>query len=103
MITINIMSSTLKPYANRILLKVEEKEAKTDKDILIPDKIQEKYQKGKVIAIGTGKKNKIGYIAPTKFKVGETVLFSKYEANEIKMNDGTYFLIIEKNILASYR
>nr|ASQ39899.1 co-chaperonin GroES [Glaucocystis sp. BBH] len=103
MITINIMSSTLKPYANRILLKVEETESKTNRDILIPDKIQEKYQKGKVIAIGTGKKNKVGHLQAAKFKIGETVLFSKYEANEIKMADGTYFLIVEKNILASYR
>jgi chaperonin GroES len=49
----------------------------TASGIIIPDTAQEKPQKGKVVAIGNGKKDE-----PLTVKVGDTILYGKYSGTE---------------------
>ena len=44
------------PLADRVLIKPMEAETKTASGIFIPDTAKEKPQKGKVIAVGKGKR-----------------------------------------------
>ena len=59
---------TFRPIGDRVLVKPAEAEETTKGGIIIPDTAKEKPQRGKVIAIGTGKKDE-----PITVKVGDTI------------------------------
>lgn len=89
------------PLGDRILVKPAEKEKKTKSGIIIPDTVdKERPEMGKVIAVGEGKTTDEGKVIPPKVKVGNTVLFSKYGPDEIKIDDEEYLIVSESNILA---
>ena len=48
---------SIKPLADRVLVKPAEAEQKTAGGIIIPDTAKEKPQQGTVIAVGPGKKD----------------------------------------------
>jgi len=76
---INKMSKiNIKPLADRVLVESAEAEEKTASGIIIPDTAKEKPQEGKIIAVGTGKKDE-----PITVKVGDKVLYGKYYAAQI--------------------
>ncbi len=90
------------PLADRVLVKPEEAaDEKTASGIIIPDTArQEKPERGEVIAVGEGKRNDKGEAMALRVKVGDTVIFSKYGYDEVKVNDETYYIISESGILA---
>lgn len=65
--------STLKPLADRIIVQRFDAETKSRGGLIIPDSVQEKPQRGKVVAIGMQVK---------ELKVGDVVLFKKYSGSE---------------------
>ena len=77
----------IKPLADKVLIQPMEAETKTASGIYIPDSAQEKPQKGKVIAVGTGTKD-----VEMEVKKGDMVLYGKYSGSEINI-DGTDYLI----------
>ncbi len=81
----------IKPLADRVLVEPAPAEAKTAGGIIIPDTAQEKPQKGKVIAVGAGKKDE-----PMTLKVGDNILYGKYSGTEIQV-DGKEFLIMRES------
>jgi chaperonin GroES len=81
----------VKPLADRVLVEPAEAEVKTAGGIIIPDTAKEKPQRGKVIAVGTGKKDE-----PMTVKVGDTILYGKYSGTEIAI-DGTDYLIMKES------
>lgn len=90
----------LKPLADRVLVKVEEEEAKTMGGILLPDTAQKKSQKGVVVAVGSGKMTEEGKRLPLEVKEGDEVLFAKYSGTEIEDKGEKYLLLSERDILA---
>lgn len=88
------------PLHDRILVKRLEQEDTTKGGIIIPDTAKEKPMKGSIIAVGPGKTNESGKITPISLKAGDTVLFNKYAGNEIKLDDETYSVMREDDILA---
>jgi chaperonin GroES len=80
----------IKPLADRVLVQVAPAEEKTASGIIIPDTAKEKPQKGKVVAVGNGKKDE-----PLTVKVGDEVLYGKYAGTEITV-DGKEFLIMRE-------
>lgn len=91
----------IKPLGDRVLVKQHEDTAqKTKSGIFIPDSVKkEKPEEGKVVAVGEGRYED-GKIVPLRVKVGDTVLFSKYGFDEVKVNDEEYLIFKEENILA---
>ncbi len=89
------MGATIKPLADRVLIEPVAAETKTASGIFIPDTAKEKPQKGKVIAVGNGKKDE-----PLTVKVGDTVLYSKYGGTELKFEGVDYLIMREDDILA---
>ena len=93
------MKVTVKPLGDRVLVQPK-KDAETSKGgIIIPDTAKEKPQEGKVIAVGTGKRDDSGKLIPFNVKVGDTVLMPKYGGTEIKLNDVDYTIVREEDIL----
>ncbi|MEK7614589.1 MAG: co-chaperone GroES [Patescibacteria group bacterium] len=96
-------NSKIVPLGDRILVKpVSPDDAKKTKSgIIIPDTVsKERPEQGKVISVGAGRQNDEGKIIPLRVKVGDTVLFSKYGPDEIKVDGEEYFILREENVLA---
>lgn len=82
---------TFEPNEDRVLVEAASAEQKTASGLYIPDTAKEKPQKGKVVAIGKGIKDK-----PVTVKVGDNVLYGKYSGTEIVI-DGTEYLIMRNS------
>jgi chaperonin GroES len=87
------MSVTFKPLADRVLIEPAPAEQKTASGIIIPDTAKEKPLKGKVIAVGGGKKDE-----PMSLNVGDEVLYGQYSGTEIKLDGSTYLVMRESDI-----
>ncbi len=90
MATVNV-----KPLGDRVLVEPQEAEVKTASGIIIPDSAQEKPQKGKVLAVGAGTKD-----VEMELKVGDVVLYGKYAGTEIKLEDKSFLIMRQSDILA---
>ena len=89
----------VRPLGDRVLVQhIEEAEVKKG-GIIIPDTAKEKPQEGKVIALGTGKRDDDGKLIPFTVKAGDKVLVSKYGGTEIKVDGETYLIMREDDIL----
>lgn len=85
----------IKPLADRVLVEPAAAEEKTASGIIIPDTAKEKPMKGKVVAVGTGKKDE-----PMTVKVGDSVLYGKYSGTEISVDGSDYLIMRESDIYA---
>ena len=89
----------VRPLGDRVLVQpLEEAEVKKG-GIIIPDTAKEKPQEGKVVALGTGKRDEDGKNIPFTVKAGDTVLISKYGGTEIKIDGNSYLIMREDDIL----
>ncbi len=90
---------SVKPLGDRVLVQpVEEQEVKKG-GIIIPDTAKEKPQEGKIIAVGTGKRDEQGKLIPFEVKKGDRVLISKYGGTEIKIDGKDYLIMREDDVL----
>lgn len=85
--------SLLKPLADRVLIEPSPAEEKTASGIIIPDTAKEKPLKGKIVAVGNGKKDE-----PMTVKVGDTVIYGQYGGTEIKLEGKTYLIMREADV-----
>lgn len=85
----------IKPLADRVLVEAAQAEEKTASGIIIPDTAKEKPQKGKVVAVGSGKKDE-----PMTVKVGDDILYGKYSGTEITIDGNEYLIMRESDIFA---
>ena len=88
-------SVALTPLADRVLVEAAKAEEKTAGGIIIPDTAKEKPQRGKVIAVGNGKKDE-----PLTVKIGDSVLYGKYSGTEITIEGKEYLIMRESDIFA---
>lgn len=95
-----VSSANIKPLADRVLVRPQEREERTKGGIVLPDTAKEKPQLGKVLAVGQGRLLENGERVAMEVKVGDTILFSKYAGTEIKVDDEDLLLIGERDILA---
>ena len=89
------MSVNIKPLADRVLIQPVAAEQTTASGIIIPDTAKEKPQKGKVVAVGSGKPDE-----PMTVKEGDVVLYGKYAGTEINVDGSDYLIMKESDILA---
>ncbi|MEK7125145.1 MAG: co-chaperone GroES [Patescibacteria group bacterium] len=89
----------IKPLSDHILIEPLRHEVKKG-GIILPDTVtKERPEKGKVVAVGPGKFED-GKLRPLSVKKGDTVLFTKYGPNELKIDDKEYLIAREDDILA---
>jgi chaperonin GroES len=97
------LSINIKPLSDRVLIEPlpEKKEIKTKTGIVIPETVEkEKKDRGKIVAVGPGKRDEKGKLIPLSVKSGQTVIFSEYSADKIKVGEKEYYIVSENNILA---
>jgi chaperonin GroES len=85
----------VKPLADRVLIEPKEAETKTASGLFIPDTAKEKPQEGKVLAVGSGKKDE-----PMELKAGDKVLYGKYAGTEITVDGKSYMIMRQSDVLA---
>lgn len=89
------------PLGDRLIVKPAEKEGekKLASGIIIPETVdKERPAKGEVVAVGPGKFEE-GKRMPMQVQVGDTVLFSKYGYDEVKIEGQEYYILSESGIL----
>ena len=96
-----IVSVSIKPLEDRIVIKSLEAEQTTASGLVIPDTAKEKPQEGEVLAVGPGRWNEDGdERIPLDVKVGDRVIYSKYGGTEIKHGGEEYLILSARDVLA---
>ena len=90
---------TIKPLADRVVIKAVALEETTKTGIILPGSAQEKPQVAEVVAVGPGGIVDGKEIAMT-VKVGDKVITSKYSGTEIKCDGTEYTIVRQSDILA---
>jgi len=91
------MSQKVKPLHDRMIVKRLEEEKQTKGGLFIPDTAKEKPQQGKVVAVGSGKRED-GKLVALDVKAGDTVLFAKYAGTEIKLDGEEHLILREEDV-----
>lgn len=90
----------IRPLHDRVIIKRLDEESKTTGGLYIPDTAKEKPIQGKVIAVGSGKRDKDGKVVALEVKAGDKVLFSKYSGTEVKIDGDEHLIMREEDLLA---
>ncbi len=89
----------IKPLADRVVIKMLEKEEVSKGGIVLPESAREEPQVAEIVAVGPG-----GIVdgkdVIMEVEVGDRVLFSKYAGTGVKMDGEEYTIIRQSDILA---
>lgn len=90
---------TIRPLADRVVVKPSEVEETTKSGIILAASAQEKPQFVEIVAVGPGGdvdgKNVEMYV-----KVGDRVIIGKYSGTEVKLDKQEYTIVRQSDILA---
>lgn len=91
----------LQPLGDRLLVEAISVDEITKAGIILPDTVdKEKPEKGRVVALGSGKLLDNGQRLAWEVKVGDVVFFKKYAPDEIKVDGKEYLILSDSDILA---
>ncbi len=90
----------LRPLGDKILVKRVEAESKTKSGIVLPDTAKEKPKRGKVLAVGAGKRLDSGELSAFTVKKGDEVIFTSYAGTEVKLDGEEVLIMSEDDVLA---
>lgn len=90
---------TIRPLADRVVVKPVEAEETTSSGIILSASSQEKPQIAEVIAVGPGGVVD-GKEVEMYVKVGDKVITGKYSGTEVKLNKEEYTIVRQSDILA---
>ena len=85
----------LVPLGDRVVLKQLVAESKTKSGIVLPGQEMEKPQQAEVVAVGPGTEE-----VKMEVKKGDEVIYAKYAGTEVKLDDDTYIIVKQQDILA---
>ena len=89
---------TFQPLLDRLIVrKLEQYES--DGGGIIPEKVQDKSDRGVVVAVGPGRKSADGSVIPMTVKVGDRVIFDKVANQTITLNDKQYLVLYEAEVI----
>ena len=89
----------LKPLADRVVIKMLEKEETTKSGIILTGNAQEKPQIAEVIEVGPGKEVD-GKLEKMLVKKGNKVVVNEYAGTEVKYEGEDYIIVKQDDILA---
>ena len=90
---------SVKPLADRVVIKSLEAEETTKSGIVLPGSAKEKPQMAEVVAVGPGGMVD-GKEIVMNVKVGDQVIYSKYAGTEVKIDGEELIIIKQGDILA---
>lgn len=90
----------LKPLGDKIVVEVIDEPQTTASGIVLPDSAKEKSQRGKVIAVGSGKLLDSGERVALEVSEGDTVVFAKYGGTEVNIDGQELMILSERDVHA---
>ncbi len=91
--------TTVRPLDDRVLVLPTKADDRTASGIFLPEGAKEKPMTGKVVSTGPGKLADDGSRTALSVKKGDTVLFGKYGGTEVELDDETYMILKENELL----
>jgi len=88
----------IKPLGDRVVLKVQEVSNQTASGIIVPN--QEVPNQATVVAVGPGRVMGNGQVTPLEVQAGDKVIFSKFAGTPIQVEDQSYLIVHEADIIA---
>src|SRR6185503_17658857 len=80
------VENKIRPLHDKILVRRDEAETRTETGIYLPEKAKDKPKTGIVEAVGTGTVNtETGHLIPLTVKKGDRIIFSSYAGTEVKV------------------
>jgi chaperonin GroES len=87
----------IRPLHDRVIVRREEEEQKTAGGILLPGSAQEKPNRGKVVAVGSGRILDNGDTRAVDVRVGDIVVFGQYAGNDTIDVEGEELIILSES------
>ncbi|MDQ2891131.1 MAG: co-chaperone GroES [Gemmatimonadota bacterium] len=92
-------ATTVKPLADRVVIKALEETEQMRGGLFIPDTAKEKPQQGEIVAVGPGRYED-SKLVPMTLKVGDRVLYGKYSGTEVTLSNEALLILRETDVLA---
>ena len=93
------MECPIIPLGDKIVILPQEEGEQMYGNIIVPDAGQEKPEIGTVLAVGPGRVSTSGVLVPNKLEVGVTVMVPKFGAQVVVVENETYVVASENDVL----
>ena len=93
------MKSPIIPLGDKIVILPQEEGEQQYGSIIVPDMGKEKPEIGTVLAVGPGRISTDGTLIPNKLEVGVTVMVPKFGAQVVVVENETYVVASENDVL----
>ena len=90
---------TIKPLADRVVIKMLESEETTKSGIILAGSAKEKPQMAEIVAVGPGGLVD-GKEVKMEVKAGDKVIMGKYTGTTVKLDGEEYVIVRQNDILA---
>ncbi|HSG98910.1 MAG TPA: co-chaperone GroES [candidate division Zixibacteria bacterium] len=91
---------SVRPLADRVMVRALEAEEVKKGGIIIPDTAKEKPQEGEIVEVGAGRVTEDGKKIDLEVKKGDRVLYGKYSGTEVSIGGEEFLIMRESDILA---
>ena len=92
----------IRPLHDRVIVKRLEEDKTSPGGIVIPGSAAEKPIQGKIVAVGKGKILENGEVRPCDVKVGDKILFGKYDGTEVRVEGEELLVMRENDVMAVF-
>ena len=93
------MKCPIEPLGDRVIILPQEEEEQMYGNSVVPDTGKEKPEMGTVLAVGPGRVSTDGTLIPNKLEVGQTVIVPKFGAQVVVVENETYIIASENDVL----
>jgi chaperonin GroES len=93
------MKCPIIPLGDKIVILPQEEGEQTYGNIVVPDMGKEKPEMGTVLAVGPGRISTDGTLIPNRIDVGVTVMVPKFGAQTVVVENETYIIASENDVL----
>ena len=93
------MECPIIPLSDKVVILPQEEGEQMYGNIVIPDAGQERPEMGKVLAVGPGRISTNGTLVPNRLEVGVTVMVPKFGAQVVVVENETYIIAGESDVL----
>ena len=93
------MESPIIPLGDKIVILPQEEGEQMYGNIVVPDMGKEKPEIGTVLAVGPGWISTDGTLIPNRLEVGLTVMVPKFGAQVVVIENETYIVVGESDVL----
>ena len=93
------MKCPIEPLGDKVVILPREEGEQMYGSIIVPDAGKEKPEMGKVLAVGEGRITDEGAIIKNQLEVGQDVIVPKFGAQVVVVENETYIIASENDIL----